>query len=777
VARIDRNAFTTDEGRRATSLVGLYTLTILTSAALLFLVQPMFARMVLPLLGGSPAVWNTAVVFYQVVLLAGYAYAYVVTRWLALRPQLLLHLGVLLLPFAVLPSEVPEGWVPPTTEEPIVWLLALLAVGVGLPFFVVSATAPLLQKWFAGSRHALARDPYFLYAASNLGSLLALLAYPLIVERWLGVGEQSRWWAWGYLGLSILIAGCAAAAWRTGKSADAGSESAPADSKVASITWRDRLRWMILAAIPVSFMLSVTTYISTDIAAIPLLWVIPLALYLLTFILTFASRPVPERPLIRVLPFALVLLAFLLATARDITSWPLILAHLATFVLVSLVAHGELARRRPGPQRLTEFYFLISLGGALGGIFNAIVAPVIFEQIAEYPLTLMLAAAWLPQVAAATTAGAMPRQKRPARPHAHKRNRPGTRATRFSRAKMLDVLLPAATFGLTAILLFSLLEPDQGLTWESRLVAFGAPALMTLAFIRRPVRFALSLGAIVLASGLYNGKGTYLYADRTFFGVNRVLRFGNGGYHTLEHGNTMHGAQSLEPARSREPLTYFNPRGPLGDVFQSVRRHPAGGRVAVVGLGAGSVACYRAAGEAWTFYEIDPAVVRIASDPRYFTYLQHCAPDARIVVGDARLRLAGAKKSEYGLIIIDAYSSDAIPVHLLTREAFELYLDKLAPDGMLVLNISNLHFELKTVIGNVAKALKLAVRVRDDQQLTEAEENRGWLASQWAVLARTTADLGTLAADRRWAVPEITPGTSVWTDDFNNLFSVLKWTR
>jgi hypothetical protein len=315
------------------------------------------------------------------------------------------------------------------------------------------------------------------------------------------------------------------------------------------------------------------------------------------------------------------------------------------------------------------------------------------------------------------------------------------------------------------------------LTWASRACAFGAPALLSLAFMRRPLRFALSLGAIMLASALYNGKGTYLYTDRTFFGVNRVLLFSTGGYHTLEHGNTLHGAQSLEPARRREPLTYFHPKGPLGDVFEHVRHHPAGDRVAVVGLGAGSVACYRTAGQAWTFYEIDPAVVRIARDPRYFTYLTDCAPDARIVVGDARIRLARATKSEYALIIIDAYSSDAIPIHLITREAFELYLDKLAPGGMLALNVSNLHVELKTVLGNIAKDLKLAVRARDDQQLTEAEENRGWLASQWAVLTRTTADLGTLATDPRWVLPDIRPGTSVWTDDFNNLLSVLSWRR
>jgi len=760
-------------------VVGAYALAILLGAALLFLVQPMFARMVLPLLGGSPAVWNTAVVFYQVVLLGGYAYAFLVTRWLRLRVQLAVHLAVLALAFLVLPIAIPAGWAPPATEHPAGWLLMLFSVAVGLPFFAVATTSPLLQRWFTATRPGAARDPYFLYSASNLGSLIALVGYPLIVERWLRVRDQTRGWSWGYIALAILIAVCGAAIWRAGTSVhDEDSESPGAAG--AAITWRDRWHWIGLAAMPVSFMLSVTTYISTDISAIPLLWIIPLSLYLVTFILAFAPRPVlPANLLVRLLPFALALLAFLLATARDVTSWTLILTHLGTFFLAALVAHGELARRRPGPAHLTEFYLLISFGGAIGGIFNAIVAPLLFPHVEEYPLTLMLAAVLLPHVTAAVAAPAsQPRQRRRAESAERKRKAPPLSRKPMLRAPfVLDLLLPVVLFGVVAFLVSSLLEPDQGLTWTSRLVAFGVPAVISLAFVRRPLRFALSLGAVVLGSALYNGKGTYLYTDRTFFGVNRVLLFSTGGYHMLEHGNTLHGAQSLEPARVREPLTYYHPTGPLGDIFENRRAHSSGGQVAVIGLGAGSVACYREPGEPWTFYEIDPAVVRIASDPAYFTYLKECAPDARIVVGDARLRLAGAAKAEYSLIVIDAYSSDAIPVHLITKEAFELYLDKLAPHGLIALNISNRQFDLKTVLANIANDLGLAFRSRDDQQLSEAEENRGKLASQWAVMARSAEDLGNLAADPRWVVPEIRPGTSVWTDDFNNLLGVINWTQ
>jgi hypothetical protein len=762
---------------RPTTAVSVYTLAILVSAALLFLVQPMFARMVLPLLGGSPAVWNTAVVFYQVVLLCGYVYAHLVTRWLPLRVQPAVHLAVLALPFFVLPIAIPAGWAPPATEHPVVWLLTLFSVAVGLPFFAVATTSPLLQRWFAATRTGAGRDPYFLYSASNLGSLLALVGYPVVVERWLRVRDQSRWWGWGYLALTILIAACGVAIWRTG-TAVPGGETESADAASAPVSWRDRWRWIGLAAMPVSFMLSVTTYISTDISSIPLLWIIPLSLYLVTLILSFAPRPVPSSILVRVLPFALALLAFLLATARDVTSWVLILTHLGTFFLAALVAHGELARRRPSPQHLTEFYLLVSLGGAAGGVFNAIVAPIVFPHVEEYPLTLMLAALLLPHLTPAAAPASPLRQKRRAESAERKRKAPAPSRKPMLRApRVLDVLLPGVVFGIVALLVFGLLESDQGLTWTSRLVAFGVPAMISLAFVRHPLRFALSLGAIVLGSALYNGKGTYLYTDRTFFGVNRVLLFSTGGYHMLDHGNTLHGAQSLEPARVREPLTYYHPTGPLGDVFENRREHPPGGEVAVIGLGAGSVACYRQPGEPWTFYEIDPAVVRIASDPAYFTYLKECAPDARIVVGDARLRLAGAARSEYSLIVIDAYSSDAIPVHLITKEAFQLYLEKLAPHGVIALNISNRQFDLKTVLGNIANDLGLSYRARDDQQLSEAEENRGKLPSQWAVMARTKEDLGNLAGDPRWVVPEIRAGTSVWTDDFNNLLSVINWTE
>ena len=756
-----------------TALLGLYTTAMLTSAALLFVVQPMFARMVLPLLGGSPAVWNTALVFYQVVLLAGYSYAYVVNRWVPLPAQLILHAVLILLPFAVLPIRLPPGAGPEPTGNPALWLLGVLVLAVGLPFFAVSTTSPLLQRWFVATGHRHARDPYFLYAASNLGSLVALLGYPLIVERYLSLADQSRSWRWGYGVLTLLLLGCAAVVWATNRAVRTVDHDESDSGVVEPVTSLDRLRWLGLAAIPVSLMLSVTTYVSTDVAAIPLLWVIPLAIYLTTFILTFARRPFRPAALFRrVMPLGVVALVFVLAVKEDITNWLLIGLHLLVFFVVAMVCHGDLAARRPHATHLAEFYFWLSLGGAVGGLFNAILAPAIFEDVYEYPITLLLAVLLVPPVPA-TVASSRPV---PRKRGAQAGPAPAGFAVRLSRPRAFDLLLPAAVLAATAALIGQIQEPNRAATWPERLMMFGPTTLACLTFSRRPVRFSLALGAVLVASSLYvAGKGTFILTERTFFGVNRVMLFPSGTYHVLGHGNTMHGAQSLEPARRREPLTYFYPNGPLGQMFTSFTGERVRRRVGVVGLGAGSIACYRRPGQEWTFYEIDPAVARIASDPQYFTYLQECAPDARIVLGDGRRSLAAAPHGEYDLLILDAFSSDAVPVHLVTREAVALYLDKLAPGGLLVFNITNRHLDLQTVIGNLAEDAGLTTRVQHDLSIDPRDAGRGKMGSQWAILARSPDDLGPLANDLRWIPPRIRPGTSAWTDSFSSLLSVYVW--
>ena len=739
-------------------MLSLYGATIFAGACLLFLVQPMFARMALPLLGGAPAVWNTAMVFYQAVLLAGYAYAHVTMRWLGARRQAGLHLLVLLVPLLALPIALPAGWIPPGDTSPIPWLLALLAAAVGLPFFAVSATSPVLQAWFAATGHPTARDPYVLYAASNVGSMLALLAYPALAERLLRLDSQSHLWAWGYGILVVLVAGCALALWRAGaasrgKETENGALTAPVgagapDEADRPITPARRARWVLLAAVPSSLMLSVTTYLSTDIAAIPLLWIVPLAIYLLSFALVFGRhRLIPHRAWVELLPVALLPLVLVLVARANEPLLLVIPTHLAVFFVAAMVCHGELARDRPDPRYLTTYYLWLSVGGVVGGAFTALVAPRVFTNVLEYPLVLAL----LPLL--------------PLRPAA---------AWQGRRRQVLDVVLPLALGILTVALIAGLERAGKGA--EAIGPAVGLATLLCLTFWRRPVRLALGLAALLLAGSVYRGEeGQLLFAERSFFGVSRVTRSPGGDYHMLMHGTTLHGMQSLDPARRREPLTYYHARGPLGQFFGTPEGPSPRRTVAVVGLGAGSVACYGAPGQRWTFYEIDPTVLRIASNPRYFTFLRDCPPKVFVVLGDARLTLARAPDAAYDLMILDAYSSDSPPLHLLTLDAVRLYLSKLAPGGVIFLNISNRHLVLEPVVGAIARAAGLVARTRNDAHVDDAQRVAGKVESQWVAMARREEDLGTLRDHALWKAPAAPPNLSPWTDDFASLLTAFRW--
>jgi spermidine synthase len=743
------------------TLVGV---TIFLGASLLFLVQPMFARMALPLLGGAPAVWTTAMVFYQATLLVGYAYAHVTVRWLGVRRQAGLHLLILLLPLVTLPIALPADWIPAGDSSPIPWLLALFAVAVGLPFFAVSATSPVLQAWFAATDHPAARDPYVLYAASNVGSLLALLSYPLLVERFFPLGIQSRLWASGYGGLALLVAGCALAL-RRAKSVRVGvpaddeltsarapgrvdDASAPDGAAATPITAGRRARWITLAAVPSSLMLSVTTYVSTDIAAIPLLWIVPLAIYLLTFALVFGRRRiVPHRLWVDLLPVALLPLVLVLVAGANEPLALVIGTHLAVFFIATMVCHGELAQDRPDPRHLTEFYLWLAVGGVVGGAFTALVAPRVFRGVFEYPLVLALLPL-LPTRAPAAWSG--------------------------TRRQVLDVVLPLGLGSVAVTLILGLERAGAGP--EAIAPAVGLVTLLCLTFWRRPVRFALGLGALLVAGSAYRGEeGPVLYAERSFFGVSRVTQPSSGEYHMLLHGTTLHGMQALAPERRHEPLTYYHRSGPLGQVFAAVDGTAPRRAVAVVGLGAGSVACYGRPEQRWTFYEIDPTVLRIASNPRFFTLLRDCLPKSFVILGDARLTLARAPDAAYDLIVLDAYSSDAPPMHLLTLDAVRLYLTKLAPGGVLVFNITNRHLVLEPVVGAIARAAGLVARTRRDARIDDAERRAGKVESHWVVMGRRAEDLGALDSDPRWRAPATPPNLRPWTDDYASLLSAFRW--
>ena len=729
----------------------LFALTLLVGAALLFVVQPMIAKMVLPLLGGSPAVWNTCMVFFQATLLAGYAYAHASTTWLRARRQAAVHAGLLLLPLFLLPLGISGAWVSsvPTATNPAPWLLGLLLATVGIPFFVVSSTAPLLQRWFAMSGHPTAGDPYFLYGASNVGSMLALLGYPLVVEPSLSLARQSAFWTMGYGMLVMLSLACAWMVWKTSHVDPKAAEllvDFDGTGRPGVALW---IRWVALAFVPSSLMLGVTMYLTTDLAPIPLLWVIPLALYLLTFILVFARRPIPPHSwMVRALPMAVVVLAQIMCLKT--TQSLFIPVHLLTFFAVAMVCHGELVRHRPPARHLTAFYLAMSLGGVLGGIFNALVAPIAFVWVAEYPLALCLACLALP-VAGRLIA------------------RPMDRA--------LDVIIPLAIGVLLSGVVMLLIRYGWQINSLGLKFGFGLAAFVCYIFKDRPVRFALGIGAVLLASHSTDNNlyGRILCRERNFFGVLLVAQDDQGYYRRLIHGNTVHGQQSLDPGRHREPLTYYHRTGPIGQVFEWFAARPARRNVAVIGLGAGTLACYATPDQCWTFYEIDPAIARIARDPRYFTYLSDSlARSSEVVLGDARLRLRDAPAAGYGLIVLDAFSSDAIPMHLLTREALRLYRGKLADGGLIAFHISNRYIDISPVLGILARDAGLVHRIRDDSAITPEQGRAGKDRSIWVVMAAHGADLGALLQDTRWKEAKSRPDQAAWTDDWSEIFTHLK---
>jgi hypothetical protein len=727
------------------------------SAFLLFSMEPMVAKMILPLLGGAPAVWNTCLVFFQAVLLAGYFYAHVSAQLFSHRRQVVFHLSVLLIALVVLPLHISAAWVPPVSQNPALWLLALLSVSVGLPFFVLSASTPILQKWFSHSGDPAANDPYFLYAASNAGSLTGLLTYPFVLEPTLGLTTQSKMWSYGYILLFLLACGCAAIIWRVPQTViqpayQLREEEAALDEtgESARSSVKRRFRWVVLAFVPASLTLGITTALTTELPPIPLLWVLPLAFYLLSFVFVFARKPLVSHDwLIRRLPLLILAAAFPIVSGSRLPILAWIPLDLLTLLGVAMVCHGELAHSRPSARHLTEFYLWISVGGVLGGIFNALIAPVIFHSVIELPLVLVLAALLRPAIDV-------------------KEN--------TQRARRLDFLLPVI-LGLSllaVILILQALGRKPGLAMG--VLIFGFSLEWCLSFGRRPIRFAAGLTAIFLASTLYTGSyGHLLHAERSFFGVYRVTDDDERQFRRISHGGTVHGMQSLDPARAKQPLAYYTKAGPIGQVFDAFSGSSDENQVAIVGLGAGSMTCYVSPPQQLTYYEIDPAVERIAQDPQYFTFLRDCNPNVRVVLGDARMSLKAAPDHFYGLIVIDAFSGDSIPAHLLTREALQLYLKKLTPTGILVFHISNSYLDLQPVVASLAEDAGLICLIEWDTRISQAQAKNGTYKSVWAIMGRNSNDLGKLVADSRWKPSVAKPGSKVWTDDFSSVISIFKW--
>ena len=712
--------------------------TIFTSAFLLFMVQPMVARMALPRVGGAPSVWNSAMLVYQALLLAGYAYAHALGR-LSPRVQARVHVGFLIAAALTLPLGL-LGWTPPADANGFLWVPWLFLASIGPLFFVVSAHAPLLQRWYALSGCG---DPYPLYAASNFGSFLGLLAYPLLVEPLVPVGAQSNGWSWAFGILVLLVIGASA---RLPKSVDqVARPTSPAPS------WSLIAGWALLAAVPSGLIMSTTLHLTTDIVAMPLLWVMPLGLYLLSFSLAFAERRDGAAAAGRAVPIVLLICAC--GAAADSVPFPFLLlaAALAGLFLISVSLHSRLFDSRPESGHLTLFYLVMSIGGALGGLFSALIAPQLFDWTYEHPILLLAAAALLPMASPFA---------RLATVYA---STDGPRVARWLMILSLAAVIVGATI------------PGAGLPALLVLVMVG------VASIGRRGPYLLAVAGVMLVAGgvdklaLSATPGTM---TRSYFGI-YALRDGPNGSRQLVHGTTSHGVQNLgSPVRERMATAYYAPRSGVGQAMLAKQSLFPNARVAVVGLGAGTLACYARPGERWQFYEIDPAIVAIANDTRRFTFLSHCLPGVPTKVGDARLTLAGDAPSSADVLVIDAFSSDSVPMHLLTREAFRLYRRKLAPGGLLMVHISNRYLDLVPVVAGATEDGWIGASRLYLPDEAERRDNAG--GSLWIALTDNPATLAKLqraAGPDQWQPLVARPGFRPWTDDQSSILPLIKWSR
>ncbi len=719
----------------------LYSATLFSSAFLLFSVQPMVGKFLLPLLGGSPQVWNTCMVFFQALLLFGYLYAHALARYVPARHQGRVHLLILALACACL---LGAGQPNPAAamragDSPVIWILGTLLRWVGLPVFLLAATSPLLQLWYARTGGKKPRDPYFLYGASNLGSLLALLSYPLVLEPAFTLSRQRTLWNAGYLALAAALAAIAAT-----KHAVSHATKLPPARPIPKLRLA---RWVLLAFVPSSLLLGVTSYLSTDIAPVPLLWVLPLAIYLMTFIAAARGlTPSTVNKIARALALAALCAICALSTSFDFPEMLLVILHLTLFLLAATLCHGLLLNSRPPASQLTIFYLCVALGGVLGGIFNTLVAPLLFSTLAEYPLAIVLAVGL----------------------------RPGRVQPSSLRARSLD-LAYAGAVGLCFVLLQRL---GANASWLPQhlhnVINLGLPALLCLRVSARHFRFALALASLYICSTLIATTGQDILArQRSFFGsllVNLDLKTKTN---LLFHGRTLHGAQSQLPASRREPLSYYSRLGPVADILAYA---PHRSDVAVVGLGTGSMAAYARATESWTFYEINAQVIAIAKNPGFFTFLRDASAvaDIQIELGDARLRLQQQADASLDVLIVDAFGSDSIPVHLITREAVELYWRKLRPDGLLAFHISNRFLELSRALGPLATATGAKAFHRVQRLDSTTNALAFVMPSHWLVMARTKATLNRFAADPRWPAVENSTSARVWSDDYFNLLALLR---
>lgn len=765
------------------SLVTIFSITLFFSAGLIFWLEPLVAKMLLPYLGGAPAVWNVCVLFFQISLLAGYFYAYLSSTKLSINKQACLHIILLAISLFFLPISLKHIALI-NDHHPIGGLLLVLFTSIGFPFFVLAGTGPMLQRWFSFTLHPSAKDPYFLYCASNTGSLIALISYPFILEPTLNLITQSELWLIFYIiQIGLLILCSITVSYISYNKALYHKYSVRAKLEQNTEKWsnkatyQQRFSWLCYAFIPSSLLLGVTTYITNDVASIPLLWVMPLALYLLSFIITFAHKPLISKKVALTGQFCCLFpFLFVMAFPNQIHYIALVyFIHLATFFFTALVCNSELIKRRPVVNDLTEFYLWLALGGVLGALFNTLVAPVVFTHILEYPL--MIACACL------------------IRPAFGKIKHP-----KFSWNDItLPVLVALVVYVLGLLIKYQTTQYNSGFI----MLSFTLLAILVFSFPDKPLRFGLGIGALLISSILFLHplNENTIYSGRNFFGTLRVLQLNNNAIHLLIQGQTIQGAQfygdapqtqsEFNPVTShfslcgpntqqqvlgldtisrlynKNAITYYVP---LQEIISDMAETTPNLKVAIAGLGTGTAACFARPRDEFDFFEINPLAVKIASNTHFFTYLSNCPPH-EIVIGDARLALQKVPNHYYDIIVLDAFNSDAIPMHLLTREALTTYLTKLKPDGLLVFNITNKNLDLRYSLSALADNLRLVARVSTDKQNLVSDYK---LSSTWVVMARNTSDLGDLAFNPEWQPMPPDDDSSVWTDNYSNILAALK---
>jgi SAM-dependent methyltransferase len=732
----------------------LFVLTILVGSFLLFLVQPMVARMVLPKLGGAPAVWNSAMLVYQALLLGGYAYAHWLGRF-EVRRQAIIHVALFLVAALWLPIGIAQI-APPGPGQEALWVPLLLLASIGPVFFVVSAQAPLMQRWFAADREA--GDPYYLYAASNLGSFAGLISYPALVEPALPLAAQSWGWTAGYALLVLLVAGAAAARWHGSAEShaiDTTDESRP--------TWRRQIHWLLIAAVPSGLMLSTTTHLTTDIVAMPLLWVLPLGLYLLSFVIAFSTAARLTQIITLMAPVVLLGVGGLGLLSAGTGSMMVAIASLAMLFVVATALHGYLYYLRPATQHLTLFYLIMSAGGVLGGLFAALFAPLIFDWVYEHPLLILAAAMLLPL---------------PVLIPWSKWLKLGPRSARFAAL----LLVAVAAFGC-----WRMVSDWPGIL-DSTVAGWGIGIFVIgILLIGWRWAFVATLALLMIGVGGWDTiQESFTGARvRSYFGVYTVTDYPATHQRRLAHGTTLHGLQRTDAEHRRDPTTYYGHQSGVGLTLDKAEALAGpNASIGIVGLGAGTLACYRKPGQQWTIFEIDPVMVQIARDPAKFTFLSDCAGNTPIVIGDARLQIAQQPAGHFDIIVIDAFSSDAIPLHLLTSEAIGIYKRALKPDGILLIHISNRFFGLEPVLAEEARARGWSAAIRMDPGPV-GDDLSDLTGSNWVALTATPPRMQQLTGgirprkdaseDNVWVPLEARPHFERWTDDYASTLPVLLW--